>query len=1161
MNWRFILLNTTEGSLTLEGTNEPLGWDDAVFSLKRDEKLHGLFFEYSLPLKFICDGEAYIRRVYETQGIDAEIKIWIQEQCGDNQPYATVFEGRLNLTTLRFNESSYNAAEVNIERAGALQELMSKLDTPVDLQSLTSLDGVALTAYGYAPYSVTFNPKTILKRGEHFRDNTDPIFTTPVDQFSIGSGVTNANRDQFYTIIFALPQETINEIDLFSAPSDDSAVVSALPYPDPPDEYYILTESGNYEVDFAFDGVLTLRCDGESSVAWTPNTGEIGLAEYVDYTFKLKIGSNIVTLASGTVMGNTFTYNAPWWEYAIGLNVSHSNTYALNAGDTIIAYFELKYHWYLERDLLSARNNGSENELTFTSSYLNLSLNSALPATQAQCFAIHEALSRVVESVTNNQLNVKSDYFGRTNSQPFTSATNGCGGFEVVTSGFLLRQFSRPFFVTFAEFIAALNAVHNIGVGIETYGNSERIRVENFEYFYSNTIALIINRLDKVEAKYQRDITESEYYATLECGYAKWENEEYSGLDEFNTKRVYSTPIKRIRNKISQICSFVTSGYAIEIARRFSFVDNQTLPYKYDDDKFLVCVESDVNTMNVIEQGVSGTPANIIDPPTVINWRLNPYYVARRWLSRVGNVLFTNLNQILLRFASGEANITAEGEENLYDGSNNCNYGQHAAQDSMNAADGRVRPFLMPETHTFEYPITFTEFNKIKAKKEGLILVSETDYDHKEFWLKSLDFKPNAHSKFVLIPKLKEFLTLLIQKLQNAACVGNTGSAIVTATGGVPPYTYLWDNLEVTQTAIALSGGVHSVIVTDSVGAQKTAAVIIGVDIPVILPNLTPTNRSFYCQDGIITAAPTGGTAPYTYSLNGGTPQGSNTFTGLDAGNYTVTVTDANGCIGEASVDIETNPASLALDFQNALNFDGAAAPLGDYVRINHFTGLPFPLEGTIGVWFKPGTNWTTTRALWSSYENPTDLPHGNGGNNGIRIVRDLTTNKLVLTLTNNSSAAVLASAFTLTSGSVPNDTNWHYIVFTWSFIQNKVWIYIDGVIDAAFPKNTVNAAPTVFPKMVIAQQKQLNFNNGTFDEFQYYERALDACEIAALWNGGTGYGDNDGVVDNTALECHLKLNESSGNTAADASGNANDGTLLNFGVRSNLGGGAWIAH
>ena len=47
---------------------------------------------------------------------------------------------------------------------------------------------------------------------------------------------------------------------------------------------------------------------------------------------------------------------------------------------------------------------------------------------------------------------------------------------------------------------------------------------------------------------------------------------------------------------------------------------------------------------------------------------------------------------------------------------------------------------------------------------------------------------------------------------------------------------------------------------------------------------------------GTITATATGGTAPYSYSLDGTTFQAGNTFTNKAAGAYTVTVKDARGC-------------------------------------------------------------------------------------------------------------------------------------------------------------------------------------------------------------------------------------------------------------------------
>jgi uncharacterized repeat protein (TIGR01451 family)/gliding motility-associated-like protein len=63
----------------------------------------------------------------------------------------------------------------------------------------------------------------------------------------------------------------------------------------------------------------------------------------------------------------------------------------------------------------------------------------------------------------------------------------------------------------------------------------------------------------------------------------------------------------------------------------------------------------------------------------------------------------------------------------------------------------------------------------------------------------------------------------------------------------------------------------------------------------------------------------TGGNAPYSYALNGGIPQAGNTFTGLVPGNYTVVVTDANGCIANIGFVI-TQPELLELHLASQTN-------------------------------------------------------------------------------------------------------------------------------------------------------------------------------------------------------------------------------------------------
>jgi gliding motility-associated-like protein len=129
----------------------------------------------------------------------------------------------------------------------------------------------------------------------------------------------------------------------------------------------------------------------------------------------------------------------------------------------------------------------------------------------------------------------------------------------------------------------------------------------------------------------------------------------------------------------------------------------------------------------------------------------------------------------------------------------------------------------------------------------------------------------------------------------NEQCFGdNNGSATVNASGGTSPYTYSWSPSGGTNaTATNLGAGTYTCVITDSKGCITDDTVKINQP-TALTSTVTPVAAS--CgKPGTATVAPNGGTGPYTYSWSptGGTGA---TASGLAAGNYTCTVTDANGC-------------------------------------------------------------------------------------------------------------------------------------------------------------------------------------------------------------------------------------------------------------------------
>ncbi len=102
----------------------------------------------------------------------------------------------------------------------------------------------------------------------------------------------------------------------------------------------------------------------------------------------------------------------------------------------------------------------------------------------------------------------------------------------------------------------------------------------------------------------------------------------------------------------------------------------------------------------------------------------------------------------------------------------------------------------------------------------------------------------------------------------------------------------------------------YNVVVKNSWGCSDTAQVAINVFDPcagvTVTVTATKTDASPNTSNGTITASASGGTG-FTYSINGTSFQSSNRFTGLAAGNYTVTVKNSNGCTGTTQVTIGTN--------------------------------------------------------------------------------------------------------------------------------------------------------------------------------------------------------------------------------------------------------------
>lgn len=130
-------------------------------------------------------------------------------------------------------------------------------------------------------------------------------------------------------------------------------------------------------------------------------------------------------------------------------------------------------------------------------------------------------------------------------------------------------------------------------------------------------------------------------------------------------------------------------------------------------------------------------------------------------------------------------------------------------------------------------------------------------------------------------------------------CSGvSTGEASIVASGGTSPYTYLWHTNDTAQTITGLNPGIVSATITDANGCSTYVSdTAIGPSAPLTINLLKLFDVTcFGGSDGEIQTFLTGGTPPYDVVW---APSGDTTLviTNIPFGTYTMTATDANGCI------------------------------------------------------------------------------------------------------------------------------------------------------------------------------------------------------------------------------------------------------------------------
>lgn len=239
----------------------------------------------------------------------------------------------------------------------------------------------------------------------------------------------------------------------------------------------------------------------------------------------------------------------------------------------------------------------------------------------------------------------------------------------------------------------------------------------------------------------------------------------------------------------------------------------------------------------------------------------------------------------------------------------------------------------------------------------------------------NINFNPDPNSTFLLashgyrdvfISKIP-ILTSVIQSITNITCPGgNNGAASINVLDGSPPYTFSWNNQpnNTTNASSTLTAGTYIVTVTDATGCSQSAPSVIITEPPAFIISTSHIDESCTggSNNGEADCQVSGGTPPYTYLWNTTPNQMTSAISNLQAGNYEITITDANGCKDSATVVVneEPNPASFSYTTNDlvasfSVNGTGCNSFVWDFGNGNTSTINPNPVvtyatAGTYGV-------------------------------------------------------------------------------------------------------------------------------------------------------------------------------------------------------------------
>ncbi len=738
--FKFTLGNSIEGNLEIK---EPEGWDDGVLKLERNKDYHSLVEYYSQPLIFddaqadgLPGGLAYIKNIETTQGPDAQINITIEISDDDGDTYETCFIGVLDFDTLK--EIDFYKLECGVKRDDFWSKFINRKSIPVDLQSITDLDGNARNlvdgfvlplpsqkirglydgalSNGYAYEQSEFDA------GDYLQFDVDEIILDEIKtKFHIGNAVNGSIPVNIFTM------------DLDGTYDLDIRIEASL-------LYYTAEVSGSPPCDTtitiddtASELNIYLQVNEDDPELFTITQSSLVLLDrscWYTYTGtknllagdRIKIYGDFLSGITGFgTMANIVFYGKN------NLDVLVRAAFSVDVLGTCNALIDSEKQTEIDLDIPSG-------ELVPT--YFRITADTTYVDTDTDSYFLEDAGESILSKLVGADDVILSDYFN-----------GGCGDNKyAIQKGLHVRGYrfddtetspiipGKPFAMSFDNWWNGANPILNLGLGYES-GN--KMRIEQKSFFYDKTgTSVDLDFVNNIERSYAQEYI----IKSIEMGYQKWSAESASGVDDPQSKRTWRTRFATIGKDEKILSEFIAASLAIEQTRRNRV--EQGKDWRLDDDILIIAVDPDLSPLQPEFDENFNSVTGLLNSDARYNIRLSVARNFERWKEY--------FNGCLQWYVGGGEEFTFASGEGNYDmlsqliGSD-CEATGSSPEPVIDEKGNIVVTddfYFMPVVYEFEHPITFEEYKLMRDNRTLAIGVSRTGTGHKKCFIMNLDYKP-----------------------------------------------------------------------------------------------------------------------------------------------------------------------------------------------------------------------------------------------------------------------------------------------------------------------------------------------------------------------------------------------------------------------------------